>query len=97
MRQSTFGTPRVTVLYEDEDSDNIILPRGVETDLVNKLNSAGVKYTMMDERNEGKSIKVEFKGELTDHQSEALAKLSENTDGVHRSTTGFKRRLSDRN
>ena len=88
MRQSTFGTPRVTVLY-DEDSDNIILPRGVETDLVEKFNSAGVKYTMMDERNEGKSIKVDFKGELTDRQSEALEKLSENRDGVLSATTGF--------
>ena len=88
MRQSTFGTPRVTVLY-DEDSDNIVLPRGVETDLVNKLNSVGVNYTMLDERNEGKSIKVDFKGELTDHQSEALEKLSESTDGVLSATTGF--------
>jgi len=88
MRQSTFGTPRVTVLY-DEDSENIILPRGIETDLVNKLNSAGVKYTIIDARNEGKSIKVDFKGELTNHQSEALEKLSENTDGVLSATTGF--------
>lgn len=88
MRQSTFGTPRVTVLY-DEDSENIILPRGVETDLVNKLNSAIVKYTIINERNEGRSIKIDFKGELTDHQSEALAKLSENTDGVLSATTGF--------
>lgn len=88
MRQSTFGTPRVTVLY-DEDSDNIILPRGVETDLVDKLNSAGILYTIMDERNEGKKVKVDFKGELTDHQSEALEKLSENRDGVLAATTGF--------
>lgn len=88
MRQSTFGTPRVTVLY-DEDSDNIILPRGVEINLVDTLISAGVKYTMMDERNEGKSIKVDFTGELTDHQSEALKKLSENRDGVLSATTGF--------
>lgn len=88
MRQSTFGIPRVTVLY-DEDSENIILPRGVEADLVNKLSSACVNYTMVDERNEGKSIKVDFKGELTAHQSEALAKLSENTDGVLSATTGF--------
>ena len=88
MRQSTFGTSRVTVLY-DEDSDNIILPRGLEIDLVDKFNSAGVKYKMIDERNAGKSIKVDFIGELTDHQSEALEKLSENTDGVLSATTGF--------
>lgn len=88
MRQSTYGTPRVTVLYA-EDSNNIILPRGIESDLVDKLNSVGVKYSMMDERNEGKSIKVNFKGELTDHQCEALEKLSENTEGVLSATTGF--------
>jgi len=88
MRQSTFGTPRVTVLY-DEDSDNIILPRGVETNLVDTLISAGVKYAMIDERNEGKSIKVDFTGQLTSHQIEALGKLSENRDGVLSATTGF--------
>jgi len=88
MRQSTFGTPRVTVLY-DEDSENIILPRGLESDLVDKLNSAGVNYKTIDERNEGKIVNVDFKGNLTDHQSEALLKLSENTDGVLSATTGF--------
>ena len=88
MRQSTFGTPRVTVLY-DEDAENIILPRGVEPDLVNKLNYVGVQYAIIDERNEGKKVKVDFKGELTDHQSEALEKLSENSDGVLSATTGF--------
>ncbi len=88
MRQSTFGTPRVTVLY-DEDFNNIILPRGVETILVDTLISAGVKYTMIDERNEGKSIKVDFTGQLTSHQIEALGKLSENRDGVLSATTGF--------
>lgn len=88
MRQSTFGTPRVTVLYS-EDSDNIILPRGLETNLIDMLNCTRVKYMIMDDRNEGKSIKVNFKGELTDHQSKALEKLSENRDGVLSATTGF--------
>lgn len=88
MRQSTFGTPRVTVLY-DEDSESIIIPRGLESDLVDKLDSAGVKYTVIDERNEGKQVKAVFKGQLIDHQSEALEKLSEYRDGVLSATTGF--------
>ena len=88
MRQSTFGTPRVTVLY-DEDSESINLPRGVESNLVDRLDSADVKYTVDNERNEGKEIKVVFKGQLTDHQSEAFEELSKHHDGVLSATTGF--------
>lgn len=88
MRQSTYGIPRVTVLY-DEDSENIILPRGVESNLVGKLDSADINYSVIDQRNEGKTIKVEFKGQLTSHQSEAFQELSKYYEGVLSATTGF--------
>lgn len=88
MRQSTFGIPRVTVMY-DEDSESIILPRGIESNLVDRFDSAGVKYTVVDQRNEGKKVKVVFKGQLTDHQSEALEVLSKYQEGVLSATTGF--------
>lgn len=88
MRQSTFRIPRVTVMY-DEDFESIILPRGIETNLVDKLDSAGVKYAIVDKRNEGKSIKVDFIGQLTNHQSEALEELCRHNDGVLSATTGF--------
>ncbi|MCK8058429.1 MULTISPECIES: DEAD/DEAH box helicase family protein [unclassified Fusibacter] len=88
MRQSTFGTPRITAIY-DEDSDSINLPRGVESNLVDSLSSAEVKYTLVNERNDGREIKVVFKGQLTDHQSEAFEELSKHQDGVLSATTGF--------
>ncbi|HZK61828.1 MAG TPA: DEAD/DEAH box helicase family protein, partial [Anaerovoracaceae bacterium] len=88
MRQSTYGIPRVTVLY-DEDSESIILPRGVEFNLVGKLNSADIKYSVVDQRNEGKTIKVAFNGQLTNHQNEAFKELSKHHEGVLSATTGF--------
>ena len=88
MRQSTFKIPRVTVVYE-EDSESIILPRGVEYNLVDMLDSATVNYAVTDERNEGKKIKVFFKGQLTDHQNEAFEELNRYRDGVLSGTTGF--------
>src|SRR5665648_244703 len=88
MRQSTYGIPRVTVLY-DEDSESIILPRGVESNLVGKLDSADIKYSVVDQRNEGKTIKVVFKGQLTSHQSEAFQELSKYHERVLSATTGF--------
>ncbi len=88
MRQSTFGIPRITVLYE-EDAESIVLPRGLETNLLIKMDAIGAKYTLLDERNEGTKVNVEFKGQLKSHQSEALSKLLENQDGVLSATTGF--------
>lgn len=88
MRQSTFGTPRMSVMY-DEDSENIILPRGVEASLIDKFNKINVKYNIIDERNEGRAIKIAFNGELTDHQNEAFESLIKYNEGVLSATTGF--------
>lgn len=88
MRQSTYGTPRMTVMY-DEDSENILLPRGVELDLIEKLNSTNVKYNIVDERVSGKPIKVKFNGSLSNHQNEVFETLSKFNEGVLSATTGF--------
>ena len=88
MRQSTYGIHRVTVLY-DEDAESIILPRGVESNLVSNLAAANIKYSVVDQRYEGKTLKIEFKGQLTSHQNEAFQELSKHHEGVLAATTGF--------
>jgi len=88
MRQSTYGIPRVTVLY-DEDSESIVLPRGVESKLMSILDTADIKYSVVDKRYEGKTLKLEFKGQLTSHQNEAFQELSQHHEGVLAATTGF--------
>ena len=88
MRQSTYGTPRVTVLYE-EDTESITLPRGVEANLLSMLDAGDIKYSVVDQRNEGKTLNIEFNGQLTCHQSEAFVELCKHHEGVLSATTGF--------
>lgn len=88
MRQSTFGTPRMTVNYH-EDNEVIILPRGIEANLINQLSTSKIEYMVSDERFEGKRLRIAFNGQLSDHQEMAFKKLSEHDIGVLSATTGF--------
>jgi len=88
MRQSTYGTPRVTVLHE-EGIESILLPRGIETKLISLLEQAHINYMISDYRYEGNALKIEFSGQLTDHQNEAFCERNQYNDGVLSATTGF--------
>ena len=88
MRQSTFGTPRVTILYE-ENEEMITLPRGVEFKLISILERANVKYSIVDQRHEGRLLNIEFIGQLTSNQNEAFNELNHFNEGVLSATTGF--------
>ncbi len=88
MRQSTYGIPRVTVIY-DEDEEDIVLPRGSEAELLRILDAANIKYSVSDKRYEGKSLQVEFSGQLSDRQDEAFHALNRYSEGVLSATTGF--------
>lgn len=88
MRQSTFGTPRMTINYQ-EDSDKIILPRGIQAILLSQLKSSEIEYTIKDECYVGRKIRIDFNGQLSDHQERAFEYLSEHDIGVLSATTGF--------
>lgn len=88
MRISTYGTPRVTVIYE-EDEETIILPRGIEQKLKGILDNNNIKCTINDNRYEGKPLKIEFCGELADRQNEAFEEITKYENGVLSATTGF--------
>ena len=88
MRLSTYGTPRMTVAYE-EDAQTIRLPRGTESKLLTLLDEAGAKVTLVDQRVRGRDLNIAFKGKLTDHQEEAFQELIAHDNGVLEATTGF--------
>lgn len=88
MRQSTYGIPRVTVVY-DEDDASITLPRGIEYELLNLLEKKDIKYIVNDNRYEGKQLQIKFDGQLTDRQEKAFQELVAYNEGVLSATTGF--------
>lgn len=88
LRQSTFGIPRMTINYQ-EDEEVIVLPRGVEALLVNQLNATKIDYTVRDERFMGRPLKIAFNGQLSEHQEQAFNHLCEHDIGVLSATTGF--------
>ena len=88
MRQSTFGTPRVTVMYR-ENEKYIVLPRGIEFSLTSFLDLSDIRYSIIDRRFVGRTIDVKFSGLLNQDQETAFAELNNYAEGVLSATTGF--------
>lgn len=88
MRQSTFGTPRVTAIYI-ENENYIVLPRGVELSLLDCLDRFDIRYSMIDKRFVGRTIDVKFSGQLNQNQEAAFFELKRYDEGVLSATTGF--------
>lgn len=88
MRQSTYKIPRITVMYEENESD-ITIPRGLETKLINLLNECVINYSIIDNRIDGRKINVSFKGKLYEKQQLAFEKMNKFDNGVLSATTGF--------
>jgi len=88
IRQSTYGTPRMTVNYE-EDEYVLVLPRGVEERLFDVFNKTGVRYSIQEDRYCGQKLKLSFLGQLSEHQTRAFNALNAFDNGVLAATTGF--------
>lgn len=88
MRMSTFKTSRIIIAYE-ENEKFIILPRGIQENLVENLNVNGINYKINELKECGKNIDVEFTGELRAGQIEAFNTLNSYSNGVLSATTGF--------
>lgn len=88
MRLSTYGIPRMTVVFE-EDENHLRLPRGTEAAILDLLHAAGVEHEILDERIQGKHLNIAFNGELTIHQDAAFAAMTAHDCGVLAATTGF--------
>ena len=88
MRLPTFDKPRVISL-SDETSDYLCLPRGCEIDLINLFEPLKADIKWVDETVFGKSIKVEFNGQLRGEQVTAVEQMLQHDNGVLSATTAF--------
>ncbi len=88
MRLPTFDKPRI-FCCADDSADYLCLPRGCEKEMKALLAEHGVSFTCMDKTSCGRTIAVEFNGELRDEQPVALEKMLEHDIGVLSGTTAF--------
>ncbi|MBR0575058.1 DEAD/DEAH box helicase family protein [Proteiniclasticum sp. BAD-10] len=88
IRQTTFGTPRMAIVYE-ENATLLILPRGLETRLKEELEKFHVPYQFYENRVAGHTYLMNFQGTLSHQQEEAFQALSKKDDGVLSAATGF--------
>lgn len=77
-------------IYMGKDENGyIVIPRGLLEELIQKCKEAGISYGTTDERNPGKSINVEFNGELKKEQSTAIDRMMEYDIGILNAATAF--------
>ena len=85
---ATRNIPRIVFCGEDVES-YIHLPRGCAEKLTAQLAAARIPYTINDERQKGRKIKVDFKGSLYPQQEEAATKMLAQDTGVLCAATAF--------
>lgn len=88
MRIATYGKPRIIGCAE-ETADDIGLPRGCLSDVLDMFEKLRIKVVLRDERNQGKPLYVTFQGTLQPGQSVAAADLLAHDIGVLSATTAF--------
>ncbi|WP_143035175.1 TOTE conflict system archaeo-eukaryotic primase domain-containing protein [Selenomonas ruminantium] len=88
MHYSTKQIPRRIQCFREVD-DYVTLPRGLLTDLTSLLSEAKVPFVFEDCRNQGKAIKVSFKGKLQPGQQEAADVMLAHDGGILGAATGF--------
>jgi superfamily II DNA or RNA helicase len=88
MRLPTYGHPRI-ISCADETMEYLCLPRACREDLSHELEEIGISYRYIDKTWCGRSIDVDFKGQLRDEQSLALERLLEHDTGILSGTTAF--------
>jgi superfamily II DNA or RNA helicase/very-short-patch-repair endonuclease len=88
MRLSTYGKARV-ISCAEEHSHHIGLPRGCLDDVRQLLADLGIKATLRDERNPGRTIDAAFVGELRQEQVAAAEAMLAHDTGVLAATTAF--------
>jgi len=88
MRLSTYDKPRIISL-SDETQDYLCLPRGCEDDLVNLFNALKADIEWIDETCPGRTVNVDFNGQLREEQADATESMLEYDNGVLSATTAF--------
>ena len=88
MRLPTFGKPRI-ISCAELFPKHVALPRGCLDEILAMLTELGIKTSLRDERQNGSSIGVQFRGELWPEQRQAAEALLEHDTGVLAATTAF--------
>ena len=89
MRLSTFGKPRI-ISCAEYYPQHIALPRGCQDELMNLFGELKIESVIQDERFSGNKISdLQFLGQLTDEQNQAVNKLLEHDIGTLSATTAF--------
>ena len=86
---SNYDTARWIYLGKDHLSGYIQIPRGLQDELWENIKQADIDYEMEDERQQGRKINVDFKGELRPEQDKALKELIRYDNGILHATTAF--------
>jgi superfamily II DNA or RNA helicase len=87
-RLSTYGLQRVISCFE-EDPEHIILPRGCYEELEKLLKEHSILLEIVNDSFDGENIEVNFNGQLTSQQEEAVLSLLNNENGTLAASTGF--------
>lgn len=85
---STRETPRIVYDGYDE-GDYIVLPQGCLDELKKHLSDAEIPYSIVDKRQEGRTINVSFNGELYPEQAVAAERLLLHDMGMLAAATAF--------
>ena len=86
---SNYDTARWIYLGKDHLSGYIQIPRGLQNELWENIKQADIDYEMEDERQQGRKINVDFKGELRPEQDKALKELIRYDNGILHAATAF--------
>ena len=86
---SNYDTARWIYLGKDHLSGYIQIPRGLQDELWENIKQADIDYEMEDERQQGRKINVDFKGELRPEQDKALKELIKYDNGIFHAATAF--------
>ena len=86
---SNYDTARWIYLGKDHLSGYIQIPRGLQDELWENIKQADIDYEMEDERQQGRKINVDFKGELRPEQDKALKELIRYDNGILHVATAF--------
>ena len=86
---SNFETSRWIYLGQDHLSGYIEIPRGLYGTLLDNLEQAKIPYEIDDERQNGRTIDVAFKGELREEQKTAMKEMLQYDNGILHAATAF--------
>ncbi len=86
---SNYYTSSWIYLGRDHLSGYIEIPRGLYDTLIENMEQAKITYEIEDERQEGRNVKVDFKGKLREEQELALNEMLKFDNGILYAATAF--------